>query len=88
MNPQPDQEQMKDRATLQSDVERRSQEERRQEESCGFTCISTVGWICRRERSRRKDDPSPCWGCRDRLCNDDGFVLKPKELAGRVVFHL
>lgn len=36
--------------------ERRSGAERRQEPACGFTCISTVGWICRREKFRRKDD--------------------------------
>jgi hypothetical protein len=29
----------------------------RRKESCeGFTYISTVGWICRREQSRRKED--------------------------------
>ena len=30
--------------------------ERREKESSGFTYISTVGWICRREKSRREDD--------------------------------
>jgi hypothetical protein len=41
--------------------EKRSGQERRKEPSCGFTCISTVGWICRREQFRRKDDPD-CFG--------------------------
>jgi len=40
-----------------SDIEKRSGQERRREPSCGYTCISMVGWICRRERLRRKDDP-------------------------------
>lgn len=39
--------------------EKRQLEERRQKDSCGFACISTVGWICRRERTRRKDDTCP-----------------------------
>ncbi len=30
--------------------------ERRREPKEGFTYISTVGWICRREQSRRRDD--------------------------------
>ena len=34
----------------------RREEQRRREESAGFAYISTVGWICRREKSRRKDD--------------------------------
>jgi hypothetical protein len=37
--------------------EKRYAEERRKEPSCGFTCITMVGWICRREQVRRKDDP-------------------------------
>jgi hypothetical protein len=37
-------------------VKRRNGTERRQEPSSGFTYISTVGWICRREQFRRKDD--------------------------------
>jgi len=35
--------------------ERRS-EDRRKQPSEGFTRISIVGWICRRERSRRQED--------------------------------
>ncbi|MBI9088819.1 MAG: hypothetical protein JEZ12_06355 [Desulfobacterium sp.] len=35
---------------------RRQEEQRRRTESAGFTYISTVGWICRRESCRRKDD--------------------------------
>ncbi|MBC2713277.1 MAG: hypothetical protein HGJ94_20460 [Desulfosarcina sp.] len=35
-------------------------EKDRREELCeGFTYISTVGWICRREKTRRKDLESP-----------------------------
>ncbi|ACN15682.1 hypothetical protein HRM2_25880 [Desulforapulum autotrophicum HRM2] len=30
--------------------------ERRQEAAKGYTYITTVGWICRRERARRKND--------------------------------
>jgi hypothetical protein len=37
--------------------ERRNRAERRLKPSSGFTCISTVGWICRREKIRRKNDP-------------------------------
>lgn len=59
MNRKPDQEPIKDRETVQFGDNRRQQDERRQEESDGFACISTVGWICRRERTRRKDDPQP-----------------------------
>jgi hypothetical protein len=55
----PNKEQFKDRATIQCKGERRREADRRREESCGFACISTVGWICRRERTRRKDDPRP-----------------------------
>ena len=29
--------------------------DRRRERCEGFTYVSTVGWICRREKSRRKD---------------------------------
>ncbi len=36
--------------------QQRREEKRRRKESEGFTYISTVGWICRRENSRRKDD--------------------------------
>ncbi len=37
--------------------ENRLEEDRRREPSDGFTYISSVGWIDRRERLRRKDDP-------------------------------
>jgi hypothetical protein len=37
--------------------ENRWKEDRRTEAGEGFTYISTVGWIDRRERLRRKDDP-------------------------------
>ena len=37
------------------DMERRDQD-RRKEPCEGFTYVSTVGWICRREQCRRKDD--------------------------------
>lgn len=37
-------------------IEKRSGGERRKETSCGFVCISIVGWICRREQNRRKED--------------------------------
>ena len=30
--------------------------DRRQETGKGYTYITTVGWICRREKTRRKDD--------------------------------
>lgn len=36
-------------------LERRG-EERRQLKSKGFICFSMVGWYCRREKRRRKDD--------------------------------
>lgn len=36
--------------------ERRDGTERRKEPACGFTYVSTVGWICRREQFRREDD--------------------------------
>jgi len=32
------------------------EDERRHKESKGYTYITTVGWICRREKLRRKDD--------------------------------
>jgi hypothetical protein len=38
-------------------LENRHEKDRRREPSEGFTYISTVGWIDRRERLRRKDDP-------------------------------
>ena len=37
--------------------EHRWKEDRRREPSEGYTYISTVGWIDRRERLRRKVDP-------------------------------
>lgn len=37
--------------------ENRWADDRRSEPSEGFTYISSVGWIDRRERLRRKDDP-------------------------------
>jgi hypothetical protein len=37
--------------------EYRLEEDRRIELSEGFTYISSVGWVDRRERLRRKDDP-------------------------------
>jgi hypothetical protein len=39
------------------DFENRWNEGRRKEPSKGFTYISSVGWIDRREMLRRKDDP-------------------------------
>jgi hypothetical protein len=38
--------------------DKRRRHKRRKAPSRGFTCISTVGWICRREQLRRKDDPN------------------------------
>ena len=32
-------------------------QDRRKKASQGFTYISMVGWICRREKIRRKDEP-------------------------------
>ena len=41
--------------------ERRNGVERRKKASPGFACITTVGWICRREQARRMDDsPFSC----------------------------
>jgi hypothetical protein len=37
--------------------ELRGGQERRKEPSYGYTRIGMVGWICRREKSRRTDDP-------------------------------
>jgi hypothetical protein len=46
--------------TIPPDIyERRNEAERRQTPAQGFTYINTVGWICRREQFRRKDDPNP-----------------------------
>ena len=36
----------------------RRYDDRRKEPGEGFTYVSTVGWICRREQCRRKSDPS------------------------------
>ena len=44
--------------------ERREGMDRRKSSACGFAYISTVGWICRREQSRRKDDPD-CFSDRE-----------------------
>jgi hypothetical protein len=38
----------------------RRNNDRRREPCEGFTYVSMVGWICRREQSRRKDDPFQC----------------------------
>lgn len=38
-------------------LENRMEDDRRSESSEGFTYISSVGWIDRREKRRRKDDP-------------------------------
>jgi hypothetical protein len=38
-------------------LERRDGMERRKVHASGFAYISIVGWICRREQSRRRDDP-------------------------------
>ena len=40
-----------------SNLDSRWGEERRKKQSDGFTYISSVGWIDRREKLRRKDDP-------------------------------
>jgi hypothetical protein len=38
----------------------RRNRDRRREPCEGYTYVSMVGWICRREQSRRKDDPFNC----------------------------
>jgi hypothetical protein len=38
-------------------LENRQEQDRRNEPGKGFTYITTVGWIDRREKTRRKDDP-------------------------------
>ena len=43
--------------------ERRNGMDRRQTPAYGYTYISTVGWICRREQSRRWDDSHIDGGC-------------------------
>ena len=45
-----------DSSEKRDELHRREEQQRRREESAGFAYISTVGWICRREKSRRKDD--------------------------------
>jgi hypothetical protein len=40
--------------------ENRLEEDRRRVPNDGFTYITMVGWIDRRERLRRKDDPYNC----------------------------
>jgi hypothetical protein len=49
-------------ANLEQNVEfsDRRDIDRRREPCEGFTYVSTVGWICRREKSRRKDDSFHC----------------------------
>ena len=42
------------------DSDNRRFDDRRKEPKEGFTYVSTVGWICRREQCRRKDDPFEC----------------------------
>jgi hypothetical protein len=44
-------------------LERRNGSDRRKAPACGFTYISSVGWICRREQFRRKDDPEVFANC-------------------------
>jgi hypothetical protein len=34
--------------------------ERRKNRACGYTFISSVGWICRREQFRRREDSDMC----------------------------
>jgi hypothetical protein len=55
-NSSPQKNRMEETVSL-SVYDRRKGLERRKEPACGFTQISTVGWICRREQFRRKDDP-------------------------------
>jgi len=38
----------------------RRYDDRRKEPCEGFTYVSMVGWICRREQARRKDEPFNC----------------------------
>jgi hypothetical protein len=40
----------------EEDLKQRRTEDRRKQQSKGFTSISIVGWICRRERTRREGD--------------------------------
>jgi hypothetical protein len=50
------------RANLDQDAESsdRRNSDRRKSPCEGFTYVSMVGWICRREKSRRKDDSFQC----------------------------
>ena len=41
----------------EADFDDRRCSDRRKEPGEGYTYISTVGWICRREQCRRRDDP-------------------------------
>jgi hypothetical protein len=43
-----------------TDSSDRRDNDRRREPCEGFTYVSVVGWICRREQSRRKDEPFHC----------------------------
>jgi hypothetical protein len=43
-----------------ADLSDRRYIDRRKNPCEGFTYVSTVGWICRREQSRRKDDSFHC----------------------------
>ena len=43
----------------ESPIEDRRKKDRRQQAGEGFCYISIVGWICRRERNRRKDVDRP-----------------------------
>jgi hypothetical protein len=45
-----------DETTPPDVFERRDGTDRRRAPACGYTYISTVGWICRREQFRRRDD--------------------------------
>jgi len=44
-------------STSNFDIEIRRKLDRRKKATPGFAYISTVGWICRREKSRRKNEP-------------------------------
>jgi hypothetical protein len=55
-------------------LEQRSGSERRKEPSNGFACITVVGWICRREQARRKEDP-------DCFTEDHDFIREALGMA-------
>jgi hypothetical protein len=40
---------------------RRCDGDRRRTPAKGYACISVVGWVCRREQARRKDDEMECF---------------------------